>query len=820
MKKVLTALTLLLSLHKAEAQVGIGTTTPNKSAQLDVVATDKGFLMPRLTQTQRSAISSPAAGLMVYQTNGTPGFYYYTGSAWKMVNPNGWLPTGNAGLDSMNSFIGTTDNRPLRFKVSNQPAGLLSAQAGSITAWGYQAGMSNTASGLHNTAIGYQSLTKNTTGFSNTGVGASALYNIITGKHNTGIGSGALINTTDGNLNTGIGYLAGPSSGLIYNATAVGANASAACNNCLVLGSVAGVNGATASVNVGIGTTAPTHPLSFGNDLGGKMSFYTPGDNTHYGIGLQSGLLQFYTDVAGADVAFGYGSSFAFNETMRIKGNGAVAVGTAQPSSSALLDLNSTDRGFLMPRMKEAQRASIVSPTAGLMVYQTDNTAGFYYYTGSSWQMLAPANNGWKLTGNAGNPASSFIGTTDGQPLNFRVFNIAAGHISPTTLGTSFGRGALNVNKADANTAFGANALALSITGNYNTAVSGQAMFNNTTGSNNTSVGFNSMYRNTTGNHNTATGLNALHQNTIGVDNTAIGSGTLFENVSGSQNTAIGFRATTIYSNQVNATAIGANAMAGCSNCVVLGSSEGVGTGVSDVNVGIGTPYPSQALSFKNKLGGKVSFYTAGNNTHYGIGVQSGLFQFYSDYAGADIAFGYGSSDAFYENMRIKGNGNVGIGTNNPTYKLHVNGSVAGVGAYSNVSDARFKKDVTQLQNALDKVVHMRGVAYNWRSAEFPAMNFDKQQQIGFIAQELESILPEAVRKDSVTGYYSVAYSTVIPVLTEAIKEQQQIIDAQKKELDSLKSEMAEWKEKQKTLYARMNQIEAMLKQQATAQSK
>jgi hypothetical protein len=68
------------------AQVGIGTATPNASAQLDVTSTTKGFLPPRMTSTQRAAITSPPTGLLVYQTNEVSGLYYYTGSLWTIVN--------------------------------------------------------------------------------------------------------------------------------------------------------------------------------------------------------------------------------------------------------------------------------------------------------------------------------------------------------------------------------------------------------------------------------------------------------------------------------------------------------------------------------------------------------------------------------------------------------------------------------------------------------------------------------------------------------------------------------------------------------------
>ncbi len=80
------------------AQTGIGTTTPNASARLEVASTDKGFLLPRMTAEQRAAITNPANGLVVYQTDATTGFYVNTGNSatpiWTRVGMD-WTRTGN-----------------------------------------------------------------------------------------------------------------------------------------------------------------------------------------------------------------------------------------------------------------------------------------------------------------------------------------------------------------------------------------------------------------------------------------------------------------------------------------------------------------------------------------------------------------------------------------------------------------------------------------------------------------------------------------------------------------------------------------------------
>ncbi len=104
MKKIvlLALFPVFLIITKTHAQVGIGTATPNGSAQLDVTSTSRGFLPPRMTALQRAAITSPSTGLLVYQTNEVSGLYYYTGSLWTIINAS---PCGYA-IGQYNASLG------------------------------------------------------------------------------------------------------------------------------------------------------------------------------------------------------------------------------------------------------------------------------------------------------------------------------------------------------------------------------------------------------------------------------------------------------------------------------------------------------------------------------------------------------------------------------------------------------------------------------------------------------------------------------------------------------------------------------------------
>ena len=101
-------------------------------------------------------------------------------------------------------------------------------------------------------------------------------------------------------------------------------------------------------------------------------------------------------------------------------------------------------------------------------------------------------------------------------------------------------------------------------------------------------------------------------------------------------------------------------------------------------------------------------------------------------------------------------------------------GGVICAAGYTLCSDIRYKQSVHTLENSLEKLAALRGVSYFWNQEQYS--RFSDEKQIGFIAQEVESIFPELVRTDE-SGYKSVAYDQVTPILVEAIKEQQKQIE-------------------------------------------
>ncbi len=142
-------------------------------------------------------------------------------------------------------------------------------------------------------------------------------------------------------------------------------------------------------------------------------------------------------------------------------------------------------------------------------------------------------------------------------------------------------------------------------------------------------------------------------------------------------------------------------------------------------------------------------------------------------------------------NLYVSAGQGVSVNTRyNNGYKFYVNGSTFSTGGWGG-SDARWKKNIQPLAGALDKVMRLQGVNFEWRKDEFPGREFSPGKQLGFVAQEVEKVVPEAVNTDS-EGYKAVAYEKLTAVLNEAVKEQQSQIEDLKAKNAHLEREMAE----------------------------
>jgi hypothetical protein len=142
----------------------------------------------------------------------------------------------------------------------------------------------------------------------------------------------------------------------------------------------------------------------------------------------------------------------------------------------------------------------------------------------------------------------------------------------------------------------------------------------------------------------------------------------------------------------------------------------------------------------------------------------------YLNHNGGDVLLGAAASD------------NVGIGTASPSARLDVNGTVKCTSLIQ-TSDARLKRDVRELEGVLDVVRDLRGVSFTWDPELLPEAGDGRQ--VGFLAQEVREVLPEAVVEDE-QGTLAVAYSQVVPVLVEALQEQDRRMTEMQRELDEL----------------------------------
>ena len=637
--------------------------------------------------------------------------------------------------------------------------------------------------------------------------------------------------------------------------------------------------------------------------------------------------------------------------TLSAQNVGINATGAA-PASSAMLDVASTSSGMLVPRMTAAQRGDIASPATGLLVYQTDDTAGFYYYNGSTWTQIGNASGAtqWTTTGsdiyyNTGNIG---IGTSspnrlleiygskdDGSLVGIRLNNSSSsGTYSNVKMGIEFYNsgsyegalyadrnsrtylesGALNkpliLQNNGGNVGIGitnpVHKLTVSGSGTSNTGVlginvSGSGSFNwassaiasNLASENNLIhmlgkaeseyncgyIGYNFQELGSSSNfltfglHSHDNLLNLTGAGNVGIGTTNPGAKLHIEGDGSSYlNVAQIIRSTgTNYGPSLRLEATGTNGktyalysgQTGDGNAGIFSIYE-VGSGnrlvINNGNVGIGTTSPGKKLTVNGYMGFE-------GNTDNRIYFGDNDYLSFTDGTGDGLKFIYDS----FEKLRIDNNGRVGIGTTTPICPLHVIGSstinagaryfnggtdliinttdfnvtilanhdIMANGSFVATSDRRVKENITPISNSIKTIEKLRPVTYN----KIDKIQNGDRLNYGFIAQEVEEVLPEAVntgkgeipvlktfenitfeegveysilvkngdeinemkykkgderpdgeiivKSKTVNDFKSLSYDMIFTVAVDAIQEQQTEIKTLQKEVEALKTQNA-----------------------------
>jgi hypothetical protein len=318
---------------------------------------------------------------------------------------------------------------------------------------------------------------------------------------------------------------------------------------------------------------------------------------------------------------------------------------------------------------------------------------------------------------------------------------------------TVVGNGALNTNSTGvSSTAFGYRALYSNTSGSKNTASGYQALYYNTSGSNSTAYGYQALLSNTTGGFNTACGYQALALNTTGYNNTASGYTALYYNTTGYNNTASGFQALTSNTTGYSNTASGLQAL--LSNT----------TGARNTANGDKALYSNTTGSFNTASGYQALYNNTTGSSNSALGSQTTTGGTYAPVF-----------DCTTENNRVS------------IAHTDVTNAYINV-AWTIVSDARDKTEITPVPLGLDFVTKLNPVAYRRRVSR-DSDTPDGNTRYGFLAQEvldIEGDTPVIVDNEDLDRLRMVD-SNLLAVAIKAIQELKSELDLVKAELAAIK---------------------------------
>ena len=493
----LFSLLLLLISVPAFAQIGIGTTSPAASAALEVSSTsnNKGILIPRLSASQKDAIASPVEGLMVYQTTAPVGFYYYTGTVWKLMVTQTDLDT------KVNKVTG-------KELSTNDYTSAEQTKLAAIT--GTNTGDQTTISGNAGSA------TKLATARNINGVAFDGSGNITVTAD-----AGSLSGTTLKSTVTG------------SSLTSVGTLANLAVTNPIV-GSITG-NAATATT----ASTVTTNANLTGDVTSiGNASIIADGAITNSKV----------TDVSATKIT----------GTLAVANGGTGAATAAAARSNLELENVDNTTDLLKPISTETQTALDLKANTDTANFTKDITVnGIDIGRGKGGNRSSTRIGNQALTNNTTGDSNVAIGDQALSKNTTGLRNNAIGVRSlfkNTTGGenTAIGNMALENNTSgNRNLAIGQQTLSTNTEGIKNVALGYTPLYNNTIGSNNNAIGDEALFYNTTGNNNTGIGSRAGTIISTGSQNTMIGASADVTIGTLSNATALGYQARVATSNTI-----------------------------------------------------------------------------------------------------------------------------------------------------------------------------------------------------------------------------------------------------------------------------